>query len=93
MTSPYDGSTFLKNWVDPGKQVPVFVGEFGWPNPASGRYNNSLIDYAEAHGWGWVIFTWGNNTKSRFTLLSEGWGTAYEPAPGGMPALEAFPGN
>jgi aryl-phospho-beta-D-glucosidase BglC (GH1 family) len=92
-TTPYDGSTYLKNWVVPGQHYPVLVGEFGWPSPGSGRYNQSLISYDEDHGWGWTIFTWGNNTKSRFALISEGWGTAYEPAPSGMPALEAFPGT
>jgi aryl-phospho-beta-D-glucosidase BglC (GH1 family) len=92
-TTPYDGSTYLKNWVVAGQHYPLVVGEFGWPSPADGRYNQSLISYAEAHGWGWTIFTWGNNTNSRFTLIAEGQGTAYEPSPSGMPALEAFPGT
>jgi hypothetical protein len=92
-TTPYDGSTYLKNWVDPGQHYPVFVGEFGWPSPGSSRYIQSLISYAEDQGWGWVLFTWGNNTKSRFSLIAEGYGTAYEPAPSGMPALETFPGT
>jgi hypothetical protein len=92
-TNPYDGSQFLKNWVTPGKTHPVFVGEFGWPQDGSGRYNGSVIAFAEQQHWGWSDFTWGNNTRSRFTLIREGAGTAYEPAPSGMPALETFPGT
>jgi hypothetical protein len=91
--TPYDGSTYLHTWVGPGERYPVVVEEFGWPDPSSSWYAQSLISYAEAHHWGWIEFTWGDNTHSRFALMKPNgaFGT-YEPRPGGMPALQTFPG-
>jgi hypothetical protein len=84
----------LKNWVAAGKKYPVFVGEFGFPSPGNSRYAQHLISYAEAHHWGWTEFCWGDNAFSRFDLLLNGGGAGtYEPAPGGMPALETFHGS
>jgi aryl-phospho-beta-D-glucosidase BglC (GH1 family) len=90
----YDGSYFLKNWVTPGKTYPIFVAEWGWPQPGSSRYAQSLITFAEQHHWGWAEFTWGDNANSRFALIvNQSAGSTYEPWPGGMPALDTFPGG
>jgi hypothetical protein len=90
----YNGTVFLKNWLNFAKTSPVLVTEFGWPNPEDGRYSQSVISYAEAQGWGWVQFTWGDSTVGRFDVLA-GNGflnqTNYQPAPVAMPALIAMP--
>ena len=92
--NPWEGSVFLKRWVNFAKTKPVMVTEFGWPNPADGRYVESLLTYAEAHGWGWQLFTWGASTIGRFALLSTaGPDSNYQPAPVSMPALVRFPGS
>jgi hypothetical protein len=90
----YDGSFFLKHWLNFAKTKPVFVTEFGWPDPFDGRYVQSLINYASAHGFGWVLFTWGDRVVGRFDLVAGtgvGTETNYQPAPVAMPALIAMP--
>lgn len=90
----YDGSYFLKHWVTPGKSYPVFVAEWGWPQPGNSRYAQSLLTYAEAQHWGWAEFTWGDNANSRFDLIvNRSAGSTFEPAAGAMPALDTFPGG
>jgi Tol biopolymer transport system component len=92
-STPYAVPSFVNNWVAPSKSYPVVVGEFGFPNPDDGTYNANLIAFAEAHGWGWALFTWGDATWGPFDLLATaGAGATYEPKAGGMPALAAFPG-
>jgi hypothetical protein len=91
---PYDPSTILKNWIKPAQTYPVMVTEFGWPDPTNGRYIRNVISYAESHGWGWAVFTWGSATYGPFDLLaSAGTGANYEPGPTGMPALGGLPGS
>ena len=74
--------------------MPVAVTEFGWPNPADGRYMTAVIQYAAAHGWGWTAFTWGDASWGPFSLLANaGPGRAYEPRPTGEAVLAGFPGG
>jgi hypothetical protein len=92
--APYDPDQFFRWWASASQRVPVAVTEFGWPNPADGRYMTAVIDYAEAHGWGWTAFTWGDASWGPFSLLaSAGPGRAYEPRPTGEAVLAAFPGS
>jgi hypothetical protein len=90
---PYDPYQFFQFWETAEQSHPIVVTEFGWPNPDDGLYIHNAIAYAEAHGWGWAVYTWGPVTWGRFCLLaSAGPGKPYEPRPTGMPALAAFPG-
>jgi hypothetical protein len=91
---PYNGAAFLRGWVNFAKTHPVVVSEFGWPDPRESRYTQSLISYAEAHGFGWLLFTWADKLVGRFDLVAgSGFGTEtnYQPAPVAMPALLAMP--
>jgi len=92
-TAPYDVAPWLNPWLTPGQSYPLMVTEFGWPDPQNGLYQRSLIAYAEAQGWGWAAYTWGN-TWGQFSLLATaGPGKNYQPKPSGMPILAAYPGN
>ena len=89
---PYE-ARFLPQWAADATQVPVIVGEFGWPSPYSGTFNSNVIDFAQAQGWGWIAFAWDGTTSGRFDLLSQMIpGGPYEPAPAGMPVLAALAG-
>ena len=91
--NPYDVPAFLDTWVTPAQSYPVMIGEFGFTEPMNGTYNGNVIAYAEAHGWGWTNFSWGDTTWGPLALLATaGPGATYEPRPSGMPALAAFPG-
>jgi hypothetical protein len=92
--APYDPSQFFKHWLKAAQTFPVMVTEFGWPNPDDALYIHNVIRYAEAHGWGWSVFTWGDATYGQFDLLANaGPGKNYEPKPTGMSVLAALPGN
>jgi Tol biopolymer transport system component len=91
--TPYDPAVFLNGWVTPGKSVPVMITEFGWPSGSNGSYNANVVAFAEAQGWSWSAYTWGNAVWGPFSLLSTaGTGATFEPKPGGMGLLAAFPG-
>lgn len=73
------------------EQVPVIVGEFGWPTPYSGTYIANMIADAQARGWGWAAYEWDGSGGGNYDLIQRAaaTGTA-EPAPSGMPVLAAL---
>ena len=86
--APYDPSQFFQFWSTASQSVPIAVTEFGWPNPADGRYLTAVIRYAAAHGWGWTAFTWGSETWGPFSFLATaGAGSTYAPRPSGEAVL------
>jgi hypothetical protein len=93
---PYDGGVPLSHWVAFGKTHPVLVTEFGWPAVNDGRYNASVIAFAEAHGWGWSGFAWDGSTGGLFDLVDArpaSDGTTIEPNNSGMPLVAGFARN
>jgi hypothetical protein len=91
---PYDPPQLLDSWVGPSERFPVVITEFGWPDPKDGRYDANVIRYADAHGWGWVVFAWDGSTSGQFDLLADaGPGASYEPSPAGMPVIEGLQGR
>jgi hypothetical protein len=90
--NPYDPSPILNGWVTPSKSVPVVITEFGWPDFRDGIYHENVINYAEAHGWGWVTWGWdGTANQYQFNLLVDvGPGATYNPSPSGMPVLKGL---
>ena len=88
--NPYDPGPGLAPWVtfQAQQQVPVFVGEFGWPSTYDGTYNQNVVTDADSHGWGWVAWEYGGTVGRAFdlvaTLPSSG---TMEPSPSGMPIL------
>jgi hypothetical protein len=94
---PYDAAVPLDHWVDFAKTTPVIVTEFGWPNGDSGTYNTNVIDFAEAHGWGWSGFAWDGGTDGLYDLVqahpAHGDDTTIEPNAGGMPLVAGFARN
>jgi hypothetical protein len=94
---PYDAAVPLDHWVNFAKTTPVIVTEFGWPNGDSGAYNTNVIDFAEAHGWGWSGFAWDGGTDGLFDLVqahpAHGDNTTIEPNAGGMPLVAGFARN
>jgi hypothetical protein len=92
---PYDAAVPLHHWASFGRTHPVVVTEFGWPAGDSGSYNASVIQYAEAHHWGWSGFAWDGGTGGLYDLIqshpaSDG---VVEPNPSGMPLLAGFARN
>jgi len=49
----------IDQWATISMKQPVVITEFGWPDPNDGTFNARLISWAEAHGVGWIAFTWG----------------------------------
>jgi hypothetical protein len=90
-TTPYDPSTILNNWVQFSSTMPVMVSEFGWPSVSDGTYNAAVINFAQAHGWGWLAFAW--TTTAPWGLLgTTPVGGPDQPDPSGMPVLAALGG-
>ncbi|HWB67958.1 MAG TPA: cellulase family glycosylhydrolase [Mycobacteriales bacterium] len=95
-SSPYDARGPLHRWVGFAKHHPVLVTEFGFPDGDDGRYNASVVAYAEAHHWGWCAFAWDGGTDGLFDLVQAhpaSDGTTIEPNSGGMPLVAGFARN
>lgn len=93
---PFDASVPLGHWVTFAKTNPVIVTEFGWPANNDGTYNANVIDYAEAHGWGWSGFAWDGGTGGLFDLVDAhpaSDGTTIEPNNSAMPLVAGFARN
>jgi hypothetical protein len=94
---PYDGSVPLHRWDAFAKHNPVIVTEFGFPDyGVDGRYNTSVVAYAESHGWGWSGFAWDGGTDGLFDLVQNtpaSDGTTIEPNAGGMALVAGFARN
>lgn len=88
--NPYDPAPILEPWVALGKQVPVLIGEFGWPSGTNGTYNQAVVDFARTQGWGWNAYSWNRGT---FGLLGSAAGSVSEPDPAGMPLLASLAGG
>lgn len=91
-SSPYDPTQILDNFVRLSSSVPVMITEFGWPSEYDGTYNAAVISFAQAHGWGWVAFSFDEDKYPSIWDLADQWladGTA-EPGPSGMPVLCAL---
>lgn len=87
---PYDPSGGLGPWAvfQSQEDVPVFVGEFGWPSTSDGTYNGNVINFAATHGWGWAAYIYDPWTGDPFDLVSTTASTVpFEPSPSGMPVL------
>lgn len=91
--TPYDPSTLLDPWAAPSSEIPVFVGEFGWPSPSNGAYMRNVIAFAQAHGWGWDAYAWTDPPSSYALIAQDPTSGPYEPSPTGMPALDALAGG
>jgi endoglucanase len=63
----------LDQWNSLVSKVPVLVTEFGWPDSNDGRYNASVIAWAEAHGVGWIAYEWGTNEPPQWDLVQSAW--------------------
>jgi hypothetical protein len=93
-SQPYVPGQILDSWVAPSARVPVIVSEFGWPDAQDGRYDQAVISYAEARGWGWSVFAWDGTTSGVFGLVAQIIpGGPDEPSPAGMPVLAALEGD
>lgn len=91
--NPTDPAPYLGPWTARSSQVPVILGEFGWPSQDSGAFNTNTIAYAESHGWGWIAFAWDGTDLSPFDLVAQLPAGGYpEPGPSGMPVLGALAG-
>lgn len=90
---PYSPDALLDPWITFGRSQPVLVTEFGWPDQADGTYNQAVIAFAEAQGWGWSVFAFDGTTGGLFDLVSQMPADGpYEPSPSGMPVLAALTG-
>ena len=89
---PTDPAPFLGPWTARSSQVPVMIGEFGWPSQGDATFDDNTIAYADAHGWGWCAFAWDGTDQSPFDLVGEILPGAFEPAPTGMSVLGALAG-
>jgi hypothetical protein len=91
---PYDGAIPLARWVKFSDHNPVLVTEFGFPDyGVNGRYNLSVIAFAQSQGWGWSGFAWDGGTDGLFDLVQNkpaSDGTTIEPNQGGMPFVANF---
>ena len=77
---------YLDTWVDFLSRHPTMVTEFGWPISTDGTFNQNVINWAEAHGVGWIAFCWGAQDPSTiydFNLLTDL--TSANPDPAGVP--------
>jgi hypothetical protein len=79
---PYDAATGpgglrLDKWIALASQVPVVVTEFGWPDANDGRYNASVIAWAEAHGVGWIAYEWGTNDSPKVDPIGSAFGAVF----------------
>lgn len=88
---PYDPSSILDPWVGPSTTEPVVVGEFGWPSTSDGTFTQNVVDFAQAHGWGWTAFAWDGSVGGPYDLVAQNPpdGT-WEPTPTSMPILAAL---
>ncbi|MCA1656580.1 MAG: glycoside hydrolase family 5 protein, partial [Actinobacteria bacterium] len=86
--NPYSAGSALAGWDAFARSHPVAVTEFGWPAPGDGRYDASVISYAEGRGWGWIAFAWDGTTVGRFDLLADT--VADEPSVTGQAVLRGL---
>jgi aryl-phospho-beta-D-glucosidase BglC (GH1 family) len=91
--TPYQAPNNLAGWSSLARDRPVVVTEFGWPNSGSGTYNQSVINWAQAHAVGWTAFGWApagptGPTTPEFGLVSGA--TPGEPEASGMPVVAAL---
>ena len=92
--NPLDPTPRLARWLSLAATTPFMATEFGWRDANEGRFNEAVVAYAEAHGWGWLQFSWQDGTYGPFNPFSSaGRGVAYEPAPSGAAALAGLPGS
>lgn len=87
---PYNPDAGLAPWVtfQVENNLPVVVGEFGWPSTGDGTYVGNVIAYAEAQGWGWAAYTFDSYTGDPFDLVGSVPSSGpFEPSPSGMPVL------
>jgi hypothetical protein len=92
-SSPYDPSPLMNGWLNRSQTSPIVVTEFGWPDRSNPIYNQNVISYAEAHGWGWTAFAWATDyAGGDFSLLAD-IGPNYQPSPSGMPVLSGLAKN
>jgi hypothetical protein len=77
-------------WAQVAARHPVMITEFGWPDPQDGRYNASVIHFAQAQNppWGWTAFAWDGKTDGAFALVADL--AAYQPTPAGAPVRSAL---
>jgi hypothetical protein len=93
---PLDPAPLLDRWSTFAQSHAVLVSEFGWPNGDDGRYDASVIAYAEDHHWGWSGFAWDGGTDGLFDLVQAhpaSDGTTIEPNAGGMSFVAGFARN
>jgi hypothetical protein len=93
--NPYDPTPVLNQWTTLAGRLPVMLTEFGWPDPASGTYNQNVINWAESKGIGWTPYVWAQGgaagTTSAFGYLADQ--NVFEPAASGMPVLAGLARN
>ena len=86
--NPLDPGQILNRWAARTADVPVMISEFGWPDVEDGRYVANVLSYAQAQGWGFVVFAWDGSTAGKFSTVGTMSTTlGYEPSPLGMPLL------
>jgi endoglucanase len=83
--TPDDPLPVLNSWIPLSTSEPVMVTEFGFPNQNDALYNANVTSFADAHGWGWDVYTWDGTNHGEFDLIQ---GSAVsdtvEPAPSAM---------
>ena len=86
----YDPTPGLDPWVTFQQEqgVPVIVGEFGWPSSSDGTYDDNVVSFAEAHGWGWDAYGYDGETAFTFGLVANALGSGpFEPTAAAMGIL------
>jgi hypothetical protein len=82
-----DPTGILSRFDAVATQVPVMLTEFGWPDPAEGRYNATAIRHVTEHQWvGWDVFVFDGGTLGAFSLVrstAEQW----QPTASGMSVM------
>ncbi len=90
----YDAGQYLGGWMARSSQVPMMIGEFGWPSQDDGTYAWNTIRLAGSQGWSWSVFAWEDGTTtSPFGVVAQLLpGPVFEPTPSGMPVLATLEG-
>jgi hypothetical protein len=71
--------------------LPVMVTEFGWNQPG-GQYQQTLIDWAEAHDIGWSAYAFASWPVTEFGLLNC-YNGCYAPNSSGAVVLDGLQAN
>ncbi|MCW2779396.1 MAG: cellulose-binding family, partial [Frankiales bacterium] len=98
------GSAYLLDrFAAAGTTVPIMVSEFGWPTggaPQAYAFDDGVIAYAEAQGWGWAAWDWSRDGRcdadTWFSVIAPGTcgaGGTQEPAVAGQPILVGLTRN